>query len=123
MTQPAVISSILLLAFTVFLILTDGAPTDRIYVLFTALLVLIPVLNVLVLSTSVTGRRAGARPPRAGVRAATIIGNVALFGFTCWALVDQYPHPPEPGLVTFILVVLLTPVLAVTALWRQARTS
>lgn len=35
----------------------------------------------------------------AAMRVVAIACNFVLLGFTCWAFVDQYPHPSEEGLV------------------------
>ena len=58
-----------------------------------------------------------APPPRASLatRRAAVIGDVDLLASTARALVDQYPHPEEPGVVPAATTVMLTPILNLVA--------
>jgi uncharacterized protein YhhL (DUF1145 family) len=46
-----------------------------------------------------------------------IPANIVFFGFVCWALVDQYPHPEEDGVLTFTVLIVLTPILSLVVLF------
>jgi hypothetical protein len=48
-----------------------------------------------------------------------IICNIVLLGFVCWALVDQYLHPKEDGVVAFAVLMGSTPILSLVALLRD----
>ena len=107
MRIAAIVCNVLLLAFTCVVLATEGAPRDPEYVVYTALVLLAPLLNVwALLRTS------------AGLRKAAVAANVLLIGCTIWALVDQYPHPEESGVVAYAILMLLTPVLTTVVLGR-----
>jgi hypothetical protein len=36
----------------------------------------------------------------------------------CWAVVDQYPHPEEDGVIAFTVLRVLTPILSLVVLFR-----
>jgi hypothetical protein len=36
--------------------------------------------------------------------------------FICWAIVEQYPHPEEDGVVAYTLLAVLTPILGMAVL-------
>jgi hypothetical protein len=48
-----------------------------------------------------------------------VICNIVLLAFTCWAFVDQYPHPEEDGLIAFTVLMVLTPILSLAVLFRR----
>ena len=52
------------------------------------------------------------------MRFVAIVCNIVLLGFTGWAFVDQYPHPEEDGLIAFTVLMVLTPILSLVALFR-----
>jgi len=61
----AVICNIVLIGFTCLVTLTDGAPKEAGYIVFSVLLVLIPILNVVVISRSgANGGRLGLHSKR-----------------------------------------------------------
>ena len=134
----ALICNIVLFAFTCFVLLTDGVSREAAYIVFTVLVVLIPILNVVVLFRSGAGdgwvglhmeRKALEAQPKTdafssrsiAMERAAAISNIVLLGFVCWALVDQYPHPEEDGVIAYALLVVLTPILSVVALFRSGR--
>jgi len=41
----------------------------------------------------------------------TVICNIVLFGFVCYAIVDKYPNPKEDGITAFTVLMMLTPIL------------
>ena len=131
-----VICNILLLGFTCLVALIEGAPKGACYIVFTLLLVLIPILNVVVLARSrksgsqvnddVKGRMleeqskisSGSSVSTPMTRMA-IIGNIVLLGFVCWAVINQYPHPEEPGVLEYTILAILAPILSVVAIVRS----
>jgi len=109
MKTLAVLCNVVLVAFTCFVIATDGAPTRAAYVVLTLVLLMTPLVTVLVLTRSVAGVRG---------RRVAVAFNVLLLAFVCWALVDQYPHPSEAGFIEYVIAVVLIPLLSVAALLR-----
>jgi hypothetical protein len=109
MKTLAVLCNVVLFTFTCFVLATDGAPTKAAYIIFTLVLMMTPVLTVIVLARRAAGD---------GARRAAAICNVLSLGFLCWALVDQYPHPSEPGFIEYVVVLVLTPLLSAVALLR-----
>ena len=114
MKTLTVLCNVGLVAFTCFVLATDGASAEPAYILLTLLLILIPIVNVLVVA-----RRPGGSRRAAVVERAAVVGNVVLAGFVCWALIDRYPHPHEPGLLEYTVLVLLTPILSAVTLLRS----
>ncbi len=98
-----------LLVFTCLVLTTDGAPQGTPYVVFTILLIFIPIFTIVVIVRNESTNKWSI--------AAAILNSV-LFAFVCWALVDQYPHPPEAGVVEFEVLVLLTPIINAVFLLR-----
>jgi hypothetical protein len=113
MKPLVLVCNIVSLGFTLLVLATDGLATKASYIVFTLLLILIPIFTLLAL----------ARPRTFPAKAATIlrlaaICNLVLLGFVCWALVDQYPHPNEPGFVPYAILMILTPILSAVVLLR-----
>ena len=104
--------NLVLLAFTCVVLATDGVSTEPAHLVLTLLLLLVPILNFVV----VFGARSSA-----AWRFATALGNAALLGMACWALVDSYPHPREDGFVAYVVAVLLIPALSVAVIVRRPR--
>jgi hypothetical protein len=114
MKTLTVLCNVVLVGFTAFVVATEGPSGKPAYNLFALLLVLVPIFTIFAL----LNREAAAKP--AVVRAAAIC-NVILLAFVCWALVAQYPHPKEPGVIPFIVVCVLTPVLSAVVLFLGTR--
>ena len=121
----ALACNIILIGFTSLVMLTDGAPKENAYIVFGLLLILVPILNAALISRiGLKGgwssphlkQKAPDEPERISINPSLRIGaaiwNVVLLGFACWAMIDQYPHPEEPGLFEFELLVILTPILS-----------
>jgi len=113
MKTLAVLCNVVLFTFTCFVIATDGAPTKAVYVILALMLLMTPVVTVFVLARRAEGDGA----PRAAMRC-----NILLLAFVCWALVDQYPHPSDPGFIEFVVVTAVTPLLSAVALRRSKLT-
>jgi hypothetical protein len=105
----ALICNIVLFAFTCFVLLVEGPPVTSIYVVFT-----LWALSTLMLSAVVMARSgAGA------LRTVAIVANVVFVAFVCWAIVDQYPHPEEDGVIAMAVSMVLTPLLSLAVLARR----
>jgi len=109
MKTVAVICNAVLFTFTGFVLATDGAPTKAAYVVIALVLLMTPIVTVFGLARRAAGDVA---------RRAAAACNVLLLALVCWALVDQYPHPSEPGFIEYVIVTVLTPLLSVVALHR-----
>lgn len=114
MKPLVLVCNVLSLAFTLLVIATDGPATEAIYIVFTVLLILIPIFTLLAL----------ARPRTFPARATTILRlaavcNLVLLAFVCWALLDQHPHPNEPGYVPYAALMIVTPILSAVVLFRH----
>jgi len=110
-----VLCNVGLALFTCLVLATDGASAEPAHIVLTLLLILIPVANVLV----VAGSRSIGSGRRRGIERAVVMGNVALVGFAGWAILDQYPHPAEPGFIEYAVLVMLTPVLSIVTILRH----
>jgi hypothetical protein len=120
--------------FTCLVLLTDGISGETAYFVFALLLLLIPALNVAVISfTGIKNRfprfymkkripgeqRETDNPYSMGaiMRIAAVILNIVLLGFTCWAFIDQYPHPREGGFILYAVLVVLIPVFTMVTIF------
>jgi len=108
----AIICNAVLVGFTCLVLVTDGPPQGAGYIVLTLLTLLVPIFTSVVLlrfSKSAT------------MKIVVGIFNIVLLGFTCWALVDQYPHPNEEGFIPYVVLVMLTPILSLVALFSTGR--
>ena len=96
---------------------TDGLPTETGYIVFTLWALLTMVLSVVVIARFRAGE--GLSSMRGKMRIAVIMCNIVLLGFICWALIDQYPHPEEDGFITYVILMMATPILSITVLLRK----
>ena len=133
----AAIFNIALFGFTCLVLLTDGISKEIVYILFSLLLLLVPVLNLVMiflgtknhswLSFEIKSKSSEEQKRKTNNlfsegtfnNTLVIISNILLLGFSCWAIIDQYPHPKEDGLIIYILVVFLTPILSSLVIFRN----
>jgi hypothetical protein len=113
----ALLWNIGLFLFTGFVLLTDGPPKGVAYIVFTVWLLLTLIFSAVVISRS--GASDGRSSMGTAINIAAIICNIVFFGFVWWALVDQYPHPQEPGFIEFVVLMVLIPILNVVVLLRS----
>jgi hypothetical protein len=135
MKTLAVVCNIVLFTFTCIVLVTDGVPMQAAYIVFTLLSLLVPILSLVVISRSrVSGGWLGPHVKRkplgekrktedrsfagATLNSVAVVCNIVLFGFVCWALMDQYPHPEEEGVIPFAVLMVLTPVLSMVVIVR-----
>jgi hypothetical protein len=120
MRTLSVILNVSLSVFTVFVLGTDGIPTEPHLVALSLLFILVPAL-----SAPVIGRVSATRPQshrtRVG-RELAISFNVVLLCAALWAFVTRFPsHPSEPGLVPYVVLTLGVPVVSLLVLRRHGR--
>jgi succinate dehydrogenase hydrophobic anchor subunit len=131
----AIVCNVLLFVFTSFVLATDGPPEEASYIVFAVWSQLTRIISAVVLfGTGASGGWLGFRRIREALegqqktadlssrdrfmRIVAILFNIVCFGFVCWALVDQYPHPNEAGFIEYVVFMILTPILSVVALFR-----
>lgn len=130
-----VICNIALLGFTSLLLFIVGISKVSDYKVFTLLLLLVPVLNIVLifviqfshsLWTSKMKKKVPEEQRKADelskiypfMKIVTLILNLVLLGFVLWFIVSNYPHPGESLVLIYILLAVLTPVLSLTAILK-----
>ncbi|MGB8489778.1 MAG: HEAT repeat domain-containing protein [Bacteroidales bacterium] len=128
-----VICNVALLGFTSLLLFIVGISKVSDYKVFTLLLLLVPILNiVLIFGSQVshghwTSKLINKAPEEQGkadglskiypfMKIVNLILNLALLGFASWFVISNYPHPGESLVLTYILLAVLTPVLSLIAI-------
>jgi hypothetical protein len=119
----AIICNIVSFVFTCFVLLTDGIAKEAAYIIFIFLLLLVPIISLLVISPIGGSLSLRLSSTSSAIRIVTIICNIVLFGFICWAFMDQYPHPKEEGFVAYAILTVLTPILNLVVLLQSGRKS
>lgn len=117
MKPLALVCNVVSFLFTLLVIAGDGPATKTVYIVLMLLLLLIPILTLLAL-----GRPQTFRARATAVLRFAALGNLVLLGFVCWALVDQHPHPNEPGFLPYAALMILTPILSAIVLLRHPPT-
>jgi len=114
MKTLTILCCVVLAALSVMEVVTEGLPGRPSQWALTALIVLVPTFTVFVLS---------GKPGRgwAGVPGVAVLCNLVLLGVTCWAAVTQYPYPEGSGVIPFVVLALLTPVLSLVVLRRAVQ--
>jgi uncharacterized membrane protein len=115
MKIAAIICNIVLFVFHCFVLLTDGFPREAGYIVFT----LWSFFTMILSAVLIWRMRTNSSSPGQKMRIVAIICNIIFLGFVCWALVDQYPHPKEGGLIAMVVLMFLTPILNVVVLLRN----
>ncbi|HQR44976.1 MAG TPA: hypothetical protein PLB02_02000 [Thermoanaerobaculia bacterium] len=116
MKAAVILINLALSLFTAFVLITDGAPTDPLSIALSLLLLLIPLFTAFALGRlqSHSGRHALLLPRSA------LLCNAFLLTISCWRVATQYPsHPKEPGLLPFVLLVVVAPLFSVVVLSRH----
>ncbi len=127
------ICNIALLGFTCLLFLFEGISKEAAYIVFTLLLLLVPILNIMLIFgnpvnfgywTSKMKNRTTEEQRKVDeqssiypvMKIVVLILNIALLGFASWSIVSNYPHPAEAGVLPYALLVVLTPILSLIAI-------
>ena len=116
MKTLTILCNVALAAMSVLELVTEGLPEQPSHWALAALIVFVPAFTVFVITR---------RPDTggAGVPGLAVLCNLVLLGVTCWAAVAQYPYPEGPGIIPFVALAILTPVLSLAALRRTVRPS
>jgi amino acid transporter len=131
----ATLLNLLLFIFTFFLIVSNGVSGQGAYIMFSLLLLMVPVLNFVLIFPHTKNhnwfsfhirRRTNEllndpddNPMDKFLIAVVITLNVVLFGFTCWAFVDQYVHPRDGGVMLHTILVFVTPMISLVTIIRN----
>ena len=116
MKAVSILVNLALSLFTLFVLLTDGIPTESRFIALSLLLLLVPGLTAMVIN------RAHPAPSRRDVflTRAAVVCNLGLLGAACWSFVTQFPsHPKEAGLVPFVVLTFVAPALSLLVLRRH----
>ncbi len=108
MRTVVMLLNVVFLAFTCLVMLTDGFAAEPVYVVFSLLLVAVPLFTLTAAGKGVARRAAG-------------FSNIVLAACILWAWIDQYPHPSEAGFVPYVVVAALTPLLSAGFLFFGGR--
>jgi hypothetical protein len=122
----AIVCNTVLFAITGVILVTEGVPRDARHLALSLLMVLVPLLSAVVLVLERTASRGPSRDEdgsstRSPRNRAAVLGNLALFGASCWASVAQYPYPEGNSVIPFVLLAIGAPLLNLTALLREGR--
>jgi hypothetical protein len=112
MKTVAILCNVVLAALTSMILATEGLPGRPVYLGFTLLMILAPVMAVFAMTRRPSGAGRGASMTAAA-------GNLVLVGFVCWAMVAQYPYPEGAGVVPYAVLALAAPVLSLAVLARS----
>jgi len=136
MKLAAAVFNIVLFVFTCFILLSEGISEKLIYIVYSLLLLLIPVLNLVMIVRSrayndwlafhLKRKTSGEKRKTDDLssinpvlKIIVLICNIVLLGFSCWAFVNQYPHPKEEGIILYTVILFLTPILSSVAILRS----
>ncbi len=109
----AVICNVVFWGFLCMVMLTDGPPKGA-DILWSLVPFLMPMLNVAVI-------RIIASPSR-DLKLVALVGNVVWLGVAGWRIIQDLPsHPNEEGLLAFVVLFALTPLLSGVAICISLR--
>jgi hypothetical protein len=109
----AVICNVIYWGFLCMLMATDGLPRGA-DILYSLLPFVMPIFNVVIM-------RFLPSPGRA-VNLVAMVGNIIWLVLACWLIIDRYPsHPKEEGLLAYVVLLALTPLLSMVALYPRLR--
>jgi len=132
----AIILNVLLIGFTCLVLVTDGFPTDPVYVIFTLWSLVTLILSSVAIyyfgvnegwlrlrkkNTAADEQNQDHSLSFTGtiMKIIGIIFNLVFIGFLCYAIVDQYPHPREQGFIAYIVLMSVTPILNLVVLFMS----
>jgi hypothetical protein len=111
----AVICNVFFWLFFCFVMWTDGSPVGA-DIPWSLFVLLLPICNILVIRVLSSTNRV--------VTLLAFVGNIAWLGLACWLFIDRYPsHPKEEGLIGFVVLMALTPLLSAVAIYLRSRVS
>lgn len=113
MKIAAVICNVIFWGFFCMVMMTDGPPQGA-DISWAVLPFVMPIFNVVIL-------RFLPSPGRA-VNLAAMIGNIIWLVVAIWVIAARYPsHPEEEGLLAYVALLALTPLLSMVALYPKLR--
>jgi cytochrome bd-type quinol oxidase subunit 2 len=116
MKTLTILCNVALAAMSALEVVTEGLPEQPSQWALAVLIVFVPVFTVFVLlRRQDTGG--------ASVPGLAVLCNLVLLVVTCWAAAAQYPYPEGPGIIPFVALAILTPVLSLATLRRAVRPS
>jgi hypothetical protein len=110
-----VICNVVFWVFFCMVLLTDGPPkgTDIIWSLVPFLMPMVNVAVIRVLSS-----------PSRVLKLVALISNIGWLGLAWWRITQELPsHPKEEGLLEFVVLFALTPLLSAAAIYVSLRAS
>ena len=115
MKTLAVLCNVILWAFFCVVIGTDGMPQGA-DILLALVTFLMPIFNVVVIRIlSLAGRN---------LRLVGFVLNICWLGVVGWLIVERYAsHPAEEGLLGYVTLMALTPLVSALTLYLQIRTT
>ncbi len=110
----AIVCNVLFWAFFCVVVVTDGLQQGA-DILVSLVTFLMPIFNVLVIRILAS--------PGHGLKLLAFILNILWLGLDGWLIIDRYPsHPAEEGLVEYVAMMALTPLVSGLALYLQMKT-
>ncbi len=110
-----VICNVVFWVFFCTVILTDGLPKG-IAIIWSIVPFLMPMVNVAVIGILSSPSRV--------LKLVVLVSNVVWLGLACWRILQELPsHPKEEGLLEFVVLFALTPLLSVAAIYISLRAS
>ncbi len=104
-----VICNVVFWVFFCMIMLTDGLPRGS-AVVWSIAPFFMPMVNVAVI-------RVLSSPSRA-LKLAALVSNIVWFGLACWRILQELPsHPEEEGLLAFVVLFALTPLLSAASIY------
>ncbi len=101
--------------FLCMVIVTDGLPKGT-GIIWSLVPFLMPMLNVAVI-------RVLSFPSR-NLKLVALAGNIVWLGLAGWRIAHELPsHPEEEGLLEFVVLLALTPLLSMVAIYASLRAS
>jgi len=115
MKTVAVVCNVIFWLFFCVVMVTDGPPQGM-DILYAILPFLMPVLNVVVLRFLPS--------PGRTINLPALVGNILWLAGACWLIIARYPsHPKEEGLLAYVMLLALTPLLTIAVLLSRLRSS
>ncbi len=110
-----VICNVVFWGFLCVVTLTDGPPKGA-DIIWSVVPFLMPMLNVAVV-------RVLSSPSRV-LKHVAMVGNIVWLGLASWRIIqDLSSHPKEEGLLEFVVLLALTPLLSAVAIYVSLRAS
>ncbi len=108
-----VICNVVFWLFFCIVMVTDGPPSGT-ALAWSLVPFLLPMINVAVIKYLPS--------PSRTLKFTALVSNILWIGLACWRIVQELPsHPKEGGLLEFVALFALTPLLSALAIFRSLR--